>query len=92
MEHHPPGKLKFGFDLGQAFPALTSFLTTPDKLALGATCTLLRDILFSAHTWHTFAISDFDCPQWEPFLLWVKKYIDIIQPAHLAINLVEPTH
>ena len=56
---------KFVFDLGRAFPTLTSFLTTQDKMSLAATCHLLYDLVYQSHTWHTFYINDFDIKNWE---------------------------
>lgn len=66
----------FPFDLGRAFPTLTTFLTTTDKLALASTCRLLNKILYRSNTWHQFNIHDFDVTtQWPSYLSWVQRYI-----------------
>ena len=78
---------KFSFDLGRAFPVLTRYLTTSDKLALAATCHLLRDILLQAHCWHQFSVNDYGTDYWTSYRTWIGKYIDIIRPSHLSISI-----
>ena len=49
---------KFPFELGTAFPSLTSYLTTREKVALAATCQVVRSLL-QGPAWHEFSIEDF---------------------------------
>lgn len=44
-------KDKFPFELGTAFPILTTFLTTTEKIKLATTCKLLRGLIFRPHIW-----------------------------------------
>lgn len=78
MESNLVEQKKFPFDLGRAFPTLTSFLSTFDKLSLAGTCHLLWDLVHQSIAWHTFFICDYEIKNWESYRDWVAKYIDVI--------------
>ena len=88
MEHNIENQGKFKFDLGTAFSGLTSFLTVKDKLALAGTCHLLSDLVYQSHNWHTFFINDFEVKNWDSYRNWIAKYIDIINPAHISLTIL----
>lgn len=87
------------FDIGQAFVNLLDYLPVVDKLNLGSTCRLLRQVVFHrGHGWQYFSITDgfiredHKNQEWQKYVSWVHTHIDFIKPSVLCISVTQEDH